>query len=124
MLLPDETLCPKQNRLVSLQNGFYLIYRWVTTLTPPNYTYSLYNPRLLDHNNNTFMLQLQHVNPQAHQSGGGGRYLEPGEKIDNPYDLMNEIGMDKNIPLYEKINIILGIKEHIKEEKPYVKINL
>jgi hypothetical protein len=124
VLLPDETLCPQENTLISLQNGFYLIYKWDTTLSPPNYTYSLFNPKLLDHNHDTFMMRLNHVNPQAQQSGGGGRYLEPGEKIDNPFDLMNEIGMDKNIPLYDKINIILGIKEHIKDEKKYLKINL
>ena len=54
--------------------------------------------------------------------GGGGQGDD--EKNNNIYDLINEIGMDIKIPLYDKLCITMKMKEIARKQKNDIVINL
>jgi len=67
----------------------------------------MYNPRFLNYEGNVF--------DGSHHLDGGGKYSLDDTQLDNAYELINEIGFDQQIPLYDKIHIICKMKEQVEK---------
>jgi hypothetical protein len=114
--LPDFS--PAHPRRVCLQNGWYLNY--VRNTNPDNndiHYVTIFNPRLRDYDGDIFGGRFKFI-----LEGGGGQ--EDDEKGNNIYDLINEIGMDIKIPLYDKLCIIMNMKKVARKQKNEIVINL
>ena len=102
----------RDNQYVSLQNGWYLIYRWGGGAV--GYIMSLFNPRLKGFNGDTFWGNYNAI------LGGGGKnkkdYLEDEKLNYNPFELLNDIGLDISIPIHDKFELILKIKDTLKKD--------
>ena len=112
--LPKETY-PDRRRLC-LQNGWYLNYRGIDDDSDWTYDITLFHPRITDCDGEVFQGRLEFT------LGGGGQGDD--EKNNNIYDLINEIGMDIKIPLYDKLCITMKMKEIARKQKNDIVINL
>ena len=105
VLLPSR--CSDQFQLLALQNGWYLIYKW--NRQEDTYRVSLYHPRFLKYNHKAF-------DGSHHYPIGGGNNASTHKEKENPHKLINEIGLDEKIPLYDKLHIIYKMKQQLKKE--------
>jgi hypothetical protein len=105
VLLPSR--CSDQLQFLALQNGWYLIYKWDRPVD--TYRVTLFHPRFLKYNHEVF-------DGSHHFPIDGGKYSSNDKEKENPHKLINEIGLDEKIPLYDKLHIIYKMKQQLKKE--------